>query len=224
MKKIVVFLIMILFIFTIHCLNYKEYNSYKINDIPDYNGNKYIVINNNIPAFSKKELNKKNYEIYSDLDDLGRCGAAFANIGIDMMPTKERESIGMIKPSGWKISKYDFIEGEYLFNRCHLIAYMLTGQNANEKNLITCTRQMNSEVMLEFELKVANYIRNTKNHVAYRVTPIFEGNNLLAKGVQMEAKSIEDDEIEFNIFVYNVQDNIEIDYKTSNNKLKSFEN
>ena len=195
--------------------------SYKINNIPDYTNQKYIIINDNKPNFSKKYMNANSFEKYSNLDELGRCGKAFANISIEMMPSKERESIGMIKPSGWKISKYDFIDGEYLFNRCHLIAYMLTGQNANEKNLITCTRQMNSIVMLDFELQVANYIRKTKNHVLYRVTPIFEGDNLLAKGVQMEALSIEDDGegIKFNVFVYNVQDNIDIDYTNGDNRL-----
>lgn len=195
---------------------------YSVEDIPTYNGKSYIVLNNNIPEFDEEYINTNTFESYSDLDYLGRAGVAFANISVALMPTEKRESIGNIKPSGWQISKYDFIDGKYLYNRCHLIAYQLTAENANEKNLITCTRQMNSLSMLEFENKVANYIKKTKNHVLYRVTPMYIEDNLLASGVKMEALSIEDNGkgIKFNVYVYNVQDKIEIDYKTGDNKLK----
>lgn len=195
--------------------------SYNIDEIPEYSGNSYITINNNEPNFDKNYLKIDSFEIYSNLDYLGRCGVAFANISIDMMPIEERESIGMIKPSGWHTVKYDIVDGKYLYNRCHLIGYQLTGENSNEKNLITCTRYMNTEGMLQFENKVAKYIQETKNHVLYRVTPIYYGNNLLATGVQIEALSLEDNGkgIKFNVFVYNVQDGINIDYETGESKL-----
>jgi DNA-entry nuclease len=220
-----------MFLAIFYCLFYQDLNkyftssassnTYSMENIPKYSGKDYIIINNNEPQFKKEDLVNYSFEKYSEKDELGRCGTAIANIGIDLMPDKERESIGMIKPTGWQISKYDFIDGEYLYNRCHLIAYNLTGENANDKNLITCTRHMNAEVMLEFEIKVANYIRKTRNHVIYRVTPVFEGNNMLATGVQMEAYSIEDngEGIKFNVFLYNVQDRIEIDYSNGHNKL-----
>ena len=197
-------------------------NSYNISEIPEFSGEYYVSINGNVPDFDNLDKKKDTFEIYSDLDIYGRSGVAYANISKDMMPTKKRESIGMIKPSGWKISKYDFIDGKYLFNRCHLIGYQLTGQNANPKNLITCTRNMNAKVMIIFENKVANYIRKTNNHVLYRVTPIYDGINLVASGVQIEAESIEDNGlgIKFNVYIYNVEDNIEIDYRNGNNKLK----
>lgn len=196
-------------------------NSYYITDIPEYSGESYVVINNNVPDFNEEDMTTNSFEEYSDLDVLGRCKVAYANIGKDLMPTEERESIGMIKPSGWHTVKYDIVDGKYLYNRCHLIGYQLTGENANEKNLITCTRQMNTEGMLEFENQVAEYIKDTNNHVLYRVTPIYEGTNLVAKGVQIEAYSVEDNGkgIKFNIFVYNVQDGIEIDYNTGESKL-----
>ena len=195
---------------------------YNEENVPAYNGKNYIILNENNPEFDEKYINTESFESYSDLDYLGRAGVAFANISIDLMPTEKRESIGSVKPTGWQISKYDFIDGKYLYNRCHLIAYQLTAENANEKNLITCTRQMNSVSMLEFENRVANYIKRTKNHVLYRVTPIYIEDNLLASGVKIEALSVEDNGkgIKFNIYVYNVQDNIEIDYKTGDNKLK----
>ena len=195
--------------------------SYNVNEIPEYNGNPVIVINNNVPSFTDEDYNSKTFESYSELDMLGRCGVAFANIDKSLMPTTKRGSIGMIKPSGWHTVKYDIVEGKYLYNRCHLIGYQLTGENANEKNLITCTRSMNTVGMLEFENKVAKYIKETNNHVLYRVTPIFEGNNLLATGVEMEALSIEDNGkgVKFNVFVYNIQDGIIIDYKTGNSTL-----
>lgn len=196
-------------------------NLYISYDIPDYTGNMSIVINNNEPMFDEKLKNTNPFESYSRLDSLNRCGVAIANIGIDLMPTEKRESIGMIKPSGWHTIKYDIINDKYLYNRCHLIGYQLTGENANEKNLITCTRQMNTIGMLEYENMVANYIKDTKNHVLYRATPIFEDNNLIAKGIVLEALSIEDNGkgIKFNVFIYNVQDGIEIDYLTGESRL-----
>lgn len=198
----------------------------KTNDntnILEYAGDNYITINNNIPEFQETDFEKDNFENYSDLDYLGRAGVAYVKIGRESMPTEKRGSIGMIKPTGWHTIKYSNISGKYLYNRCHLIGYQLTGQNDNNKNLITCTRNMNTVGMLEFENKVAEYIKNTNNHVLYRVTPIFENNNLLATGVQMEACSVEDkcQEIKFNVFVYNVQDGITIDYSNGNSKLKS---
>ena len=194
--------------------------SHNIDEIPSYSGNSYVVINNNQPNFNIDELSTSTFEIYSELDYLGRCGTAFANISINTLPTTERGSIGMIKPSGWHTIKYDNISGKYLYNRCHLIGYQLTGENANKKNLITCTRQMNTIGMLQFENKVVDYVNITKNHVYYRATPIFKDNNLLASGVQLEALSVEDKGkgIKFNVFIYNVQDGIEIDYLTGDSK------
>ncbi len=195
--------------------------SYDLENIPKYQGNAYVIINQNEPEFTEED---KSYtgENYSDLDSLGRCGVAMARVGIDTMPTEERGSIGMVKPSGWHTVKYDIVSGKYLYNRCHLIGYQLTGENANEKNLITCTRSMNTTGMLEWENKVADYVNETKNHVLYRVTPMFEDDNLVATGVQIEALSLEDngEGIKFNVFVYNVQDGIDIDYKTGDSKLK----
>lgn len=196
--------------------------SYDIGEIPEFDGKNYFVyINKNEPFFKEEEMTTKSFEKYSNLDLLGRCGVAYANVSKDTMPTKERGAIGMIKPSGWHTVKYDIVENKYLYNRCHLIGYQLTGENDNEKNLITCTRYMNANTMLEFENKVAEYVKKTKNHVLYRVTPIFEGNNLLAKGVEMEALSVEDKGrgIKFNVFVYNVQKGITIDYRNGNSKL-----
>lgn len=160
------------------------------------------------------------FEKYSDLDELGRCGVVYANVCIDTMPTEPRGEIGSIKPSGWHLDKYnDLIDGNYLYNRCHLIAYQLTGENANEKNLITGTRYLNVQGMLGFENQVAEYVKTTNNHVLYRVTPIFEGDNLLASGVLMEAYSVEDygRGICFCVYVYNVQPGIIIDYATGDN-------
>lgn len=196
--------------------------SFNLQEIPEFDETKpYVIINNNMPDFSEEEITTKSFEKYSELDELGRCGVAYANIGIDTMPIEERESIGQIKPTGWHTVKYDCVDGKYLYNRCHLIGYQLTAENANEKNLITGTRYMNIEGMLPFENKVAEYIKETGNHVLYRVTPIFKDNNLVASGVQMEAKSVEDngEGILFNIFVYNNQPNIEIDYLTGDSKL-----
>lgn len=192
--------------------------SYEKDNIPDYNGKDYVILNNNKPKFKESELNTKAFERYSNLDHLGRAGVAIANISVDLMPTEKRGSIGMIKPSGWHTIKYDIVDGKYLYNRCHLIGYQLTGENANEKNLITCTRYMNTVSMLKFENEVAKYIKETKHHVLYRVTPVYKDDNLLASGVIMEAQSIEDKEISFNVFVYNVQKGIQIDYKTGESK------
>lgn len=189
--------------------------------VPKFNGYYYIEVNGNVPLFSDDIDTRKSFENYSELDSLGRAGVAIANIGKDLMPTEKRGSIGMIKPSGWHTVKYDIIDGKYLYNRCHLIGYQLTGENANPKNLITCTRQMNTKGMLDFENKIADYIKDTGNHVLYRVTPVFEGNNLVATGVEMEAYSVEDNGkgIKFNVFVYNIEDGIIIDYKTGDSKL-----
>ena len=187
---------------------------YNINDIPDYNGKIYVTINNDIPYFDEEDYTTESFERYSKQDELKRCGVAYANICKEIMPTEEREDISDIEPTGWIQEKYD---GEYLYNRCHLIGHQLAGENANELNLITGTRYFNVSGMLPFENKVANYIdKNPDNHVLYRVTPIFEGDNLVAKGVQMEAYSVEDNGMGvcFNVFVYNVQPGINIDYAT----------
>lgn len=195
-------------------------SSYKIENLPDYNGKSYVIINDNEPDFTEEDYKFKG-EKYSDLDYLERCGVAMASVGIDTMPTEKRGSIGMVKPSGWHTVKYDIVNGKYLYNRCHLIGYQLTGENANPKNLITCTRSMNTEGMLDFENEVAQYVKSTKNHVLYRVTPIFQEDELVARGVQIEAESIEDNGkgVKFNVFVYNVQEGIHIDYKTGDSHL-----
>lgn len=188
-------------------------------EIPDYSGDAYVTVNGNTPYFSETDYTTEAFEEYGDLDSLGRCTTAYACIGQELMPTEERGEIGMIKPSGWWQNKYDFVDGKYLYNRCHLIAYCLTGENANDKNLITGTRRMNTEGMLPFELMVCGYVENTGNHVLYRVTPVFEEDNLLADGVLMEGWSVEDngDGICFNVFVYNAQPGVEINYATGEN-------
>ena len=203
-------------------LGITEEQSYNIGQIPEYSGKAYVTINNNKPNFKEEDKTTKSFEKYSNLDSLNRCGVAYANVSKETMPTEERGRIGMIKPSGWHTVKYNNVDGKYLYNRCHLIGYQLTGENANEKNLITCTRYMNTVGMLEFENKVANYVKETNNHVLYRVTPIFEGNNLLASGTQMEAYSVEDQGkgISFNVYVYNIQEGITIDYKTGDSQLE----
>lgn len=232
-KDIIYFIAVIILVY----YGYTLYNDYKnvpeeeiienytLSDIPEYSGEDYIIINSNEPDFTDYENLNSSFETYNDLDSLGRCTGAYALLGTDLMPTSERENISMIKPTGWNYSKYDMIDGQYLFNRCHLIAYQLSGENANKENLITCTRHTNSDVMNPFEIKVGNYIRKTKNHVLYRVTPIFEKDNLIASGIQMEALSIEDngEGIKFNIYIYNVQPGIYIDYKNGNNHLIEIE-
>ena len=191
-------------------------NSYvSLDAIPAYDGKAYVAVNNNEPFFTDSDMTTTAFENYSDLDSLGRCGVAYANICKDIMPTEERGKIGMIKPSGWHTVKYDVIKDRYLYNRCHLIGYQLAGENANPKNLITCTRYLNVEGMLPFENLVADYVNNTGNHVLYRVTPMFSGSNLVANGVLIEAKSVEDNGggILFNVYCYNVQPGVGINYE-----------
>lgn len=189
--------------------------------IPAYKGEDYIVLNNGIPNFTNHDLTHSTGEYYSDLDRLGRCGQAWALLDRSMMPTEERESIGSIRPSGWQIVKYpDIIEDSFLYNRCHLIAYGLSGQNDNEKNLITGTRYMNATSMLPFEIQVMQYLDFSENHVLYRVTPYFKGNELVARGVEMEAYSVEDQGrgVCYHVFVYNQQPGIQIDYLTGESR------
>ena len=195
--------------------------SYSLKNVPAYEGEPYVILDENQPSFSEDEMSSESFESYSRLDRLGRCGEAFANVGQDLMPTEKRESIGMVKPSGWHLVKYDIVDGKYLYNRCHLIGYQLTAENANEKNLITGTRYMNVDGMLPFEDLVADYVKETDNHVLYRVTPVYEGDELIARGVQMEAYSVEDEGkgVCFNVFVYNVQPGVEIDYATGDSHL-----
>ncbi len=193
--------------------------SYNLESIPEYTGDPYVVINENVPFFTESNFTEEAFETYSDLDELGRCGAAFANVGKETMPTEERGQIGMIKPSGWQTVKYDCVDGKYLYNRCHLIGYQLSAENANEKNLITGTRYLNVSGMLPFENKVADYIKETGNHVLYRVTPIYQDNNLVASGVLMEAQSVEDDTVKFCVYCYNVQPDVQIDYATGKSSL-----
>ncbi len=194
-----------------------------VEGIPDYSGKPYVELNGNQPEFTEDEIKSKSYEFYSELDSLGRCGVTHACVGKDIMPTTARESISSVKPSGWINRKYDssLVDGGYIYNRCHLIGFQLTGENANKNNLITGTRYMNVEGMLPFENMVADYVKETGNHVMYRVTPIFVGNNLLASGVKLEAYSVEDqgDGICFNVFVYNVQPGITINYFNGDNWL-----
>lgn len=191
--------------------------SFDLSSIPDFNGSDpYCVVNNNQPYFTDDEYTTDVFENYSELDSLGRCGVAYANVCQKLMPTKKRGNIGMVKPTGWHTVKYDCVDGKYLYNRCHLIGFQLAGENANEKNLVTGTRYLNVDGMLPFEDMVADYVKETNHHVLYRVTPIFEGDNLLASGVLMEAASVEDDEIRFNVYVYNAQPDVNIDYATGN--------
>ncbi|MEI3288337.1 MAG: DNA/RNA non-specific endonuclease [Eubacterium sp.] len=198
-----------------------DYVNYDLSNIPDYDGKAYVELNGNVPEFSESEKTySESFEEYGKLDSLGRCTYAVSCIGKDLMPTEKRGSIGSVKPSGWHISKYDFVDGKYLYNRCHLIGYQLTAENANERNLITGTRYLNVEGMLPFENDVADYIEITNNHVYYKVTPIFQGNNLVANGVQMQAYSVEDNGqgVSFNVYCYNVQPGVAIDYATGDNQ------
>lgn len=183
-----------------------------------YDGKPYVVINDNDPDFTDADMTTTSFESYGELDGLGRCTTAFANIGKDLMPAEKRGPIGEVKPTGWQTAKYDNVDGKYLYNRCHLIGYQLTGENANAKNLITGTRYLNVDGMLPFENMVADYIKETGNHVLYRVTPVFSGDNLVASGVHMEAESVEDngDGILFNVYCFNAQPGIAIDYATGN--------
>ena len=207
-----------------HLLNqwlYAPEHAVSLEDIPAFNGSAYVVLQNNEPAFLPEDMTAESYEYYSSLDYLGRCGYVMACVGPETMPTEDRESISKVKPSGWAQAYYDFVDGEALYNRCHLIGFQLTGENANERNLITGTRYMNVEGMLPFENMVADYIKETGNHVIYRVTPIFQGDELVARGVQMEAESVEDGGLGicFHVFVYNAQPGVNIDYATGESEL-----
>lgn len=190
--------------------------------IPKYSGSPYIKVHNNVPFFKKSDLTKKVFEKYSKLDALGRCRTAYANVCKATMPTEKRGRIGMVKPSGWHTVKYNNVDGKYLYNRCHLIGYQLTAENANERNLMTGTRYLNVDGMLPFENMVADYVKETNNHVLYRVTPMYTDENLLADGVLMEAESVEDKGkgLSYCVYVYNVQPGIKIDYETGDSSAK----
>ena len=192
-------------------------------EIEGYSGTPYAAIGDNVPDFLPEDMTQQSFECYSKLDGLGRCGTAYANVGEDIMPKEERGNIGQVKPSGWQTVKYDIVDGKYLYNRCHLIGYQLTGENANVENLITGTRYLNVEGMLPFENMVADYVKETHAHVLYRVTPVFEENELVARGVRMEGWSVEDqgEGICFDVFAYNVQPGIEIDYATGESTLSA---
>ena len=192
-----------------------------ITDIPPYEKYSYVIINNDEPLFDASEMVTQSYEFYSELDALGRCGYAMACVGRDLMPTEDRENISSIKPSGWVQAQYDIVEGNNLYNRCHLIGFQLTGENANERNLITGTQFLNTKCMLPYENLIADYVKETGNHVLYRVTPIYEGDNLVASGVQVEGWSVEDhgESISFHTYLYNVQPGVIIDYATGESRL-----
>ena len=199
--------------------NISQNVNFDINSVPKYSGSAYVAVNGNVPFFTKDEIKSESFEYYSELDSLGRCGVTVASIGVDIMPTEPRGEIGMIKPTGWVSARYDFVDGKSLYNRCHLIGFQLSGENANRQNLITGTRYLNIKGMLPFENMVADYVKETENHVMYRVTPIFIGENLVASGVLMEGFSVEDDgeEICFCVYAYNVQPGVVIDYATGEN-------
>lgn len=196
-----------------------------LTEIPAYSGSPYCEVNDNIPYFKAEEYPDEAFENYSETDTLGRCGTALAYVCRELMPTQERGLIGQVKPTGWQYAKYDFIDGKYLYNRCHLIGYQLTGENANRCNLITGTRYLNVEGMLPFENQVAEYVRHSGEAVLYRVTPCFAEDNLLATGVLLEAWSVADEgeSICFNVFCYNVQPGVEIDYATGESHLEQHE-
>ncbi len=197
-----------------------DYMNY-VFELPEYGNDKRVTLNSSKPCFTLEERAADEYLVFSELDELGRCGPAFACIGSSMLPTEKRGEIGMVKPAGWQTARYDFIDGGYLYNRCHLIAYELCGVNADERNLITGTRYMNVEGMLSIENRVYEYVRTTGNHVCYRVTPRYEGSCLVAAGVEMEAFSVEDKGkgICLHCFCFNVQPGVEIDYQTGENRL-----
>lgn len=225
MKKLTAFLLCFLLAFNLTACyvdlnSFIEVESYSISDIPDYSGSPFVYINENEPFFEEEEIFDESFEYYSELDYLGRCGMCVASISEDIMPQGKRENISSVKPTGWHSVKYEGIDGDNLYNRCHLIGYQLTGENANKNNLITGTRYLNVEGMLPFENMVDDYIEDTDNHVMYRVTPFFEENNLLANGVLIEAYSVEDegDGISFCVYCYNVQPGIEINYKDGTSK------
>lgn len=195
-------------------------NAQSIEEIPEFSGDAYIAVNDNVPFFMPEERTTESFEEYADLDELGRCGVTMACIGLDIMPTEERGDIGSVKPTGWHSVKYDIVDGKYLYNRCHLIGFQLAGENANKRNLITGTRYLNIEGMLPFENLVADYVQETGNHVLYRVTPIFDGDNLVAHGVLMEGWSVEDEGegVCFCVYAYNAQPGITIDYATGESR------
>lgn len=197
----------------------EQHPAVSLEEIPAYGGSPYAEIDGNVPGFTEEDLTTEAFEEYSELDALGRCGAAYANICLELMPTEKREDISAVRPTGWQSVRYDNVDGGSLYNRCHLIGFQLAGENANEKNLITGTRYLNVEGMLPFENLVADYVKETGNHVLYRVTPVFEGTELVARGVQMEAMSVEDrgEGVLFNVYAYNVQPGIGIDYATGDN-------
>ena len=195
--------------------------SASLDNIPEFSGEPYVAINDNQPEFTDEEMTTVSYEHYSPLDSLGRCGVTMACIGVDIMPTEDRQSISEVKPTGWVQAQYDNVDGKSLYNRCHLIGFQLTGENANERNLVTGTRYCNVQGMLPFENMVADYVKETKNHVLYRVTPVFTDDELVCRGIQMEAWSVEDQgELCFNVYVYNVQPGIVIDYATGESRLE----
>ncbi len=193
----------------------------ELSEVPEFSGEPYVVLNGNEPLFSEDDYVTEPFETYSELDGLGRCGVAYANICRELMPTAGRESISAVKPSGWQKAEYDFVDGKYLYNRCHLIGFQLAGENANEKNLITGTRYMNVDGMLPFENMVADFVKETDYHVLYRVTPVFESDDLVASGVVMEASSVEDagEGVRFHVYVYNNQPGVAIDYATGESRL-----
>ena len=216
LKSILVSLFLLLFFCGYYFVNSNAIPQSKEFVIPTYSGTEVVQINNNIPNFHSADISTNDYVQFSELDSLGRCGIAEGCIGPSLLATEERGSIGMIKPSGWHTIKYDFVDGKYLYNRCHLIAFELCGVNKDERNLITGTRYLNLDGMLSFENQVCWYIQNCGNHVLYRVTPWFEGTNLVATGVQIEARSVEDNGtgICFNVFCFNIQPGVAIDYLT----------
>ncbi len=221
MKRIWVILLALLLLLS-GCYPRSVVYSHSVQDVPEFSGKAYVVLNDNQPEFTSKDYSETAYESYSELDYLERCGVAMACLGPETMPTEDRESISHIKPSGWVQAQYDTIDGTNLYNRCHLIGFQLCGENDNAENLITGTRYLNVEGMLPFENMVADYIKETGNHVLYRVTPIFDENCLVARGVQMEAMSVEDSGagICFHIFAYNNQPGIVIDYKTGESAME----
>ncbi len=219
MKKILSVILVILCLSLTACA--PEKSAVSVRDIPPYSGRAYVELQNNQPNFTDSQKKKvKSFERYSVLDRLGRCGVAYASISTDTMPTEKRGSISSVKPTGWVQKEYAFISDKHIYNRCHLIGYQLSGENANERNLITGTRYMNVEGMLPFENLVCEYVTSTRNHVLYRVTPIFEGDNLLASGVEMEGWSVEDNGkgVCFNVYCYNVQPGVSITYANGKNK------
>lgn len=212
----IIFIIIAVISLIINNTQQTESISFDLSSIPPYSGKAWVKLNNDVPLFTEDEITNESFESYSELDTLGRCGVCIASVGQDIMPTEERGRISSVKPTAWHSVQYDNIDGGSLYNRCHLIGFQLTGENANYKNLITGTRYMNIDGMVEFENRVANYVKETGNHVMYRATPIFDGDNLLASGVTLEGYSVEDNGkgVSFYVFCYNVQPDIYIDYKT----------